>query len=188
MKHPTAPRKHRNHAKGKQRNSYIPSYSLEEIFVDENSIADKCRLARYYIVQAFLHAKMESINGRSYGTDRRIVKVGPKQSELVRHVLSAMDTRIVLVSDLSDKIRDKHPIGAQRKIATNASWLLVAYEVAALVNSGSIWFNQQVPGCWEISPSVVDSCRTKQVEALAYKAKQTARRDRLHGGRLAVVH
>lgn len=177
-------------APSRSHHRYVPSYRLDELF-DDTVLRDKLNIAKYRVLMGFAYATHWQ-NGRLRGTDNYIVGVGPRQKDLVDHIVSKVTVElgksIVAVSDL--------PLGIDgstsmlRQVARSAERQLIAVCVSVMVADCHIWFEENVPGSWNILQSAMDEYHHgKQTVANAKKIDATLRREKLHGGgRLRMVH
>lgn len=172
------------------RKEFLPDYPLSEIF-DEDGLELRLLIARHRILKAFDLATFWS-HGKMRGTDNFIVEVGPKQKDLVDHIMTSIvvDGRsaILTLSDLPGHIEGSN--ATLRQVVRRASRRLLAIQLSSMAQDGQVWFDRQIPGTWNVLPSLMDTYhKNRQVAAGVKKIEATERREGLHGGsRLRVVH
>lgn len=178
-----------HHSNTKHR-SRIQHYSLDDLF-DDDELALKLKISQHRIMKSFDYATYWS-HGKMRGTDNFIVRVGPRQKDLVEHIFCSVITGrrsgIVTVSDLPREIEGS--ASTLQQVARSAERRLLAIQLSFMVQDGDIWFDEQVPGTWNVRPSLMDDYRlNRQISAEAKRVDQRLRRESLHGGgRLMVVH
>lgn len=169
---------------------YIRSRRLDQLF-DDKDLTDKLILTKYRVLTAFDHATVWC-NGRLRGADNYIVGVGPRQKDLVDHVVSkvivGMNCTILTINDLPYDMDGSR--AELRQVIDDAERQLLAACISTMVGDSRIWFEEQVPGTWNVLQSTMDEYRRdRPAIAAAKKADATWRRTKLHGGsRLRVVH
>ena len=174
----------------KRRSGYIRRFDLDELF-DSDELSLKLRIAEHRILKAFDYAAYWS-HGKMRGTDNFIVGVSPRQKDFVDYIIDnvviKLNSGIVFVSELPSIGTERS--SELRRIARDAECRLVASRLALMVRDGQIWFNQQIPGTWNVTQRAMDNYRLDR--KLAYEANkvdQTLRRESLHGGgRLVEIH
>lgn len=173
----------------RKRKEYVRDYPLEELFSDD-ALLDKLAIAGHRILKAFDLATYKT-RGKWHGTDNFIVGVGPRQKHLVEYVMQrivrGMNSGIVYVTELPEELGNvKAVLGEARR---NAERRLIAVRLDQLVQIGEIWFDEQTPGTWNICTSAMDRYRhnIELIESAKFIDEQL-RRERLHNGRLRVVH
>ncbi len=173
----------------RSRSGYVPTYDLDELF-DRDEIVLKLLIAEHRILKAYDYATYWS-HGKLRGTDNFIVGVGPRQKDLVEHIINKVvkkGSNIVCVSELPSQISEN--ASTLRHIARRAEHDLLADRLSYMVRNGQIWFDEQNPGTWNVSQGAMDGYRQdRELSRLVHHIEQTKRRESLHGGgHLMVVH
>ncbi len=180
-----SPAQHAN----RPRQRHTPTYPLQELF-DDDELTLKLQIARHRITKTFVHATVMS-RGKRRETDNYIVGVGPRQKDLVAHVIGANlanhRSGIVTASELPACIGSTAAV--LRAVAKHAEHQLVTVQLSLLCPSG-VWYNEDGTGAWEIAPTLTDEYhRNRHVVSEAKRIDARLRREALHGGgRLRVVH
>lgn len=169
---------------------HTPRYALRDLF-DDDELALKLLIARHRIMKAFDYATFWS-HGKMRGTDNFIVGVGPRQKDLVKYVLDRVVVGacngIVAVNDLPHSIDQTAKV--LRQIARDAESRILAVQISFMVQDGRLWFEEQIPGTWNVLQSCMDDYRlNRHVAQEANRVDAISRRESLYGGgRLMVVH
>ena len=172
------------------RPQYAPNrFMLRDLF-DDDELVSKLQLAEHRIMKAFARATQWQ-NGKMRGTNNVIIGIGPKQKNLVDHVMDkvvvGMRSPIVTVSDLP--VLDGETTGQLKAIARDVEERLVAVRISKIIPH-KIWFDEWNGGTWNVSMKAMDDYRlNSKIAAQAHRTDQRLRREGLHsGGRLRVVH
>lgn len=142
---------------------YHLGYPLDELFTDDE-LADKLVVARRRVIRSFYFAT-EVYRGKTQRTDNYVLGVGPKQKELVKHVIRDNWRPIVTAKDLPEMMSEFTP-GQQELIARRAQQDVYAFQINSMCSRPlfEIYFDE-AHGVWQMIQSAIDEYRLQNQHA-----------------------